>query len=70
MSGLRQQSKLANQAAAEAAAAVAKLQKRNDDLSQKLQEMTQEQDSAAHTAVADARRQQELVGSLFMRPTQ
>ncbi|KAL3153195.1 hypothetical protein ABBQ38_011946 [Trebouxia sp. C0009 RCD-2024] len=64
VNGLRQQCKLADEAATQAAAEVAKLQKRNDDLSQKLQEMAEQQGSASHKAAADAHRQQLLVAEL------
>ncbi|KAL3142091.1 hypothetical protein ABBQ32_004712 [Trebouxia sp. C0010 RCD-2024] len=67
LKGSRQQCQLASEAATEAAAEVAKLQKRNDDLSQKLQEMAEQQGSAAHKAAADARRQQLLVAELESR---
>lgn len=70
LKGSRQQCQLASEAATEAAAEVAKLQKRNDDLSQKLQEMAEQQGSAAHKAAADARRQQLLVSAVFMSLTQ
>lgn len=70
VNGLRQQCKLADEAATQAAAEVAKLQKRNDDLSQKLQEMAEQQGSASHKAAADAHRQQLLVSAVYTSPTQ
>ena len=69
LNGLRQQSKLADEAATEAAAEAAKLQKRNDDLSQKLQDMEQKHNSTTHKAAADTHRQQMLVGPVHtMKP--
>lgn len=64
LNGLRQQSKLADEAAAEAAASFAQLQKRNDDLSQKLQDAEQKHNNAVLKAAADTHRQQLLVSAM------
>lgn len=66
--GLQEQSKLADEAAAEAAAEVAKLQENNAHLSLRLQQEEQQHKSAAHEAAADTHRQQMLVSAETTKP--
>ena len=62
--GLQQHAKLADKAATEAAASFAQLQKRHDDLSEKLQDVEQKHSNAVHKAAADTHRQQMLVSAM------
>ena len=64
LNSLQQHSKLADEAATEAAASFAQLQKRNEDLSQKLQDVEQQHSQAVHKATADTHRQQMLVSAV------
>lgn len=58
---MQQQFQLEQTALTEAAAAVAKLQKQNDDLTQKLQDLEEKKSIEQQQAASDAHRQQVLV---------